>query len=136
MSLGEVGIAEVVRYTLSDRDAQLINARRRTAAQIQDAILSDAWSMGAQPHLGNPVREGDVFPAIVVRLGPEQRINAQVFLDGMDVHWVCNVPPALDATPGSWRLPALAGQQPSFASQLQDGRQVWFGGEAPPEQEE
>lgn len=80
-------IGDVVTYTLSAADAQQINARRRTAAQLQDTILAGAWTVGAQAHMGSTVAAGDRFGAIVVRVGEGDVINAQVMLDGTDVHW-------------------------------------------------
>jgi hypothetical protein len=108
VSLREVAIGAVVHYTLSDADAQLINARRRTAAQIQDAILSDAWSMGAQPHMGTDVSAGEVFAAVVVRAWPGERANVQVLLDGTDVHWARSVRRGDAGERGAWQWPSLA----------------------------
>lgn len=105
MTPHELVIGQVVRYTLSESDAQLINARRRTAAQIQDAILSEAWSMGAQPHMGSDVSAGDMCAAVVVRAWTGERVNLQVLLDGTDVHWARSVRRGEASEGGSWHWP-------------------------------
>lgn len=49
-----------------------------------------AWPAGAQAHIGNDVKEGDVFPMLIVRVWgnyPSSSVNGQVFLDGCDVFW-------------------------------------------------
>jgi len=67
----------IVRYVLSASDAKQINA-----ARIIDG--------GKQ---GNTVYEGEAFPAMVVRVFPNEYVdrpgaNLQVFLDGNDQLWV------------------------------------------------
>lgn len=76
----------IVLFTLGEFDAQRINARR-----------------DERPNSGNRVREGDVLPALVVRVWPSNLINAQVFLDGDDTLWVTSR--AEGSTPGSWAWP-------------------------------
>lgn len=66
-------IGRIVHYTLSQHDADEINRNRVDTAQS-----------------GNHAREGDVYPAMIVRIfgeTPESAVNLQVFLDGNDTHW-------------------------------------------------
>ncbi|MFJ2162352.1 hypothetical protein [Streptomyces sp. NPDC087856] len=66
-------IGRIVHYTLSQQDADEINRRR-------------AYT----PQSGNTAIEGDVYPAMIVRIfgeTPESAVNLQVFLDGNDSHW-------------------------------------------------
>lgn len=76
----------IVHYTLSALDAERINARR-----------------DADPSTGNRVREGDVVPAIIVRVWPDG-INGQAFLDGGDTYWLTSRPQGIG--PGTWAWPA------------------------------
>jgi hypothetical protein len=63
-------IGRIVHYTLSQQDADAINAQRG-------------------PLGGNHASEGDTYPAMVVRVfHPEtSTANLQVFLDGPDSYW-------------------------------------------------
>lgn len=99
-------IGRMVHYTLSETDAQQINARRTTPAGIQDQVVMGCWSIGAQAHIGNTARAGDVLPAVVVRVLPNDNVNARVLLDGTDVFWATTRPHAGAATPGHWHWPA------------------------------
>ncbi|MFC6838606.1 hypothetical protein ACFQGW_00445 [Xanthomonas theicola] len=90
-------------YTLNAIDAQQINARRRSAAQLQEAILADAWPVGAQAHMGNAVAAGDRFGAVVVRVGEGSIINLQVMLDGTDTHWARAARRGGRSEHGSWQ---------------------------------
>lgn len=67
-------IGRVVHYTLNQQDADQINRRRADSAT----------------HAGNHVQDGDVYPAVIVRIfgeTPESAVNLQVFLDGNDTFW-------------------------------------------------
>ena len=82
-------IGRIVHYTLSKQDADEIN-RRRKDAKLHRAEHIEA-SSGVQVHVGNDVREGDVYPLIITRVWgstPESAINGQVALDGNDLFWV------------------------------------------------
>lgn len=71
-------IGRIVLYTLSAEDAVAITRHR-------------AALVGAE---GNRVEEGQVFPAMVVRVwgdAPEASVQLQVFLDGNDAHWATSV---------------------------------------------
>ena len=67
-------IGLIVHYTLNQQDADEINRRR-----------TDSFVLA-----GNQAREGDVYPAMIVRVfgeTPESAVNLQVFLDGTDTFW-------------------------------------------------
>lgn len=104
----QLGIGRLVHYVLSLDDAAKINGRRTNGAAIQDRILEDKWSIGAQAHIGNTVSAGDVLPAMVVRVLPCQQANLQVFLDGNDVFWATTMAEAAPGRtePGRWHWPA------------------------------
>jgi hypothetical protein len=82
-------IGRIVHYRLSGQDAIAINQRRKDAReklQWHHAIRS-----GAQVHVGNDVKEGDVFPLIITRVWGEadtSAFNGQLMLDGNDLFWV------------------------------------------------
>ncbi|WP_100813025.1 hypothetical protein [Microbacterium lacus] len=89
-------IGRIVHYTLSESDAEAINRRRDDAvAAAHNPRHADRQKpMGEQVHFGNPVREGDVFPMIIVRVWgttAESVVNGQVLLDGNDSLWVTSV---------------------------------------------
>lgn len=70
-------IGRIVHYTLSEQDADKINARRT-----------------ADPTTGNRVGPGDVYPMVITRAWggePTSAVNGQVLLDGGDVLWVTSV---------------------------------------------
>lgn len=103
-------IGRIVHYRLSADDAAQINRRRTTGKSIaerllwsplgrhQDAIPAHAehgtvraWPAGAQAHIGNDAKEGDVFPMLITKVWgdtPTSAVNGQAFLDGNDVLWV------------------------------------------------
>ena len=76
----------IVLYTLGKYDAETIQSRRAEAGTV-----------------GNTVREGDVFPAVVVRTWVGGSINAQVLLDGPDSFWACSRDEG--DRPGTWSWP-------------------------------
>ena len=86
-------VGRVVHYTIGADDARQINTRRddfqahtrgnpRTVAGL-------AGATGHVGHVGNQVQEGDVYPAIVVRVFDPSvsTANLQVLLDGNDTYW-------------------------------------------------
>ena len=86
-------IGRFVHYKLNQQDADAINKRRadfnRTVGRQRQA-LDDGW----QAHVGNAVKAGETFPALVVRRWgetPESCIQLQVFLDGNDTYWATSV---------------------------------------------
>jgi len=97
-------IGRIVHYRLSAQDAIEINRRRTTGYKIQERMKEQrvavpgggpdvavyGWPEGAQAHIGNDVKEGDVFPMLIVRVwgtDPSSSVNGQVYLDGNDVYW-------------------------------------------------
>lgn len=84
----------VVLYTLSEDDAARINKRRDDAIARAHEHKANPEVTGFQVHFGNRVREGDVFPALIVRAWgttPESSANIQVMLDGNDTFWATSV---------------------------------------------
>ena len=83
----------ILYYRLSEIDAAQINRRRTTGLAIANRIAVSEWPLGAQAHIGNEARVGQIFPMLVVRVGDAaaKMISGQVFLDGTDVLWVQDV---------------------------------------------
>lgn len=99
-------LGRIVLYTVPTWQVPEINARR------QDARDRAAWHMalrsGAQVHAGNGVKEGDVFPAMIVAVWGKDAtsaVNLKVFLDGTDVYWATSV--SVGEGPGKFAWPAL-----------------------------
>lgn len=94
-------IGRIVHYTLSQADADQINQRRK---DFHESNSADQHT-GFVGHVGNWAAEGDVFPALIVRVWNEAQvtINAQVFLDGNDTFWATSR--AEGNTPGTWAWP-------------------------------
>jgi hypothetical protein len=88
-------IGRIVQYTLSQQDADAINKRRADFQAFRSNFSgpSDPGQAGADghvAHVGNHTQEGDVYPAMIVRIfgeTPESAVNLQVFLDGNDAYW-------------------------------------------------
>lgn len=87
-------VGRVVHYMLSVKDAIEINRRRTDGRSIARRMANLHWHEGAQAHIGNPVREGDVLPMLIVTVDPPMDgepevsfVSGQVFLDGTDVFW-------------------------------------------------
>lgn len=87
-------IGRIVHYTLSQQDADAINRRRADFEAFRSNFSgpSDPGQAGADghiAHIGNHAAEGDVCPAMVVRVfHPETTTaNLQVHLDGNDTYW-------------------------------------------------
>lgn len=78
-------IGRIVHYRLTDSDAYAINSRRHS-------LMISPGDVNC--HVGNSVREGDVFPAVIVRVfdPSSSNVNLQVWLDGGDSHWVTSCP--------------------------------------------
>lgn len=64
---------------------------------------------------GNPVRVGDILPALVVQTwGAESTsINLKVMLDGPDTYWATSIPYDAAKTPGTWHW-MFDGQQKRY----------------------
>lgn len=84
----------IVHYTLSQQDVDLINKRRKDFQEFcrNHRAAGTYPSDGYQAHVGNEVREGDQYPAIIVRVFEAAKsANLQVLLDGNDTFWACSV---------------------------------------------
>lgn len=116
-------IGRTVHYCLSEADAAQINRRRTDGPSIARRMVNLHWHAGAQAHIGNPARAGDVLPMIIVAVDPPpaegepdvSAVSGQVFLDGTDVFWaqhVGQVTPDSTDKQGLWfeppRVPAPA----------------------------
>lgn len=99
-------IGRIVHYRLNGDDAAQINRRRTRGDSIALRMKTFAksaeggpevvygWPEGAQAHIGNGVKEGDIFPMLITKVwgdGPSSAVNGQVFLDGNDVLWATSV---------------------------------------------
>jgi hypothetical protein len=86
-----------VLYTVTASQANAVNKRR------SDAVRFPNPETGQIIHVGNEVREGDVFPLVVVRVWVGNRVNGQLFLDGNDHLWITSA--SEGAGPGFWFWP-------------------------------
>ncbi len=79
----------IVLFCLANYQADEINRRRKHS---RDQIDYHRWKKnGTMVHIGNEVKAGDIFPAMVVQVWgdtPECAVNLKVFLDGSDDYWV------------------------------------------------
>jgi len=101
-------IGRIVHYVVSESDAESINRRRTTIGAIAQRIESETWPLGAQAHVGNPVRAGEVYPLVVTRVWggtSESLVNGQLLLDGTDVLWLTSVGYNADRVRGTWHWP-------------------------------
>lgn len=82
-------VGRIVHYTLNEYDAQQINKRRHDAtAHMAEHVEA---SSGVVVHVGNGVREGEVYPLVITRVwgpGETAAFNGQLLLDGNDTLWV------------------------------------------------
>lgn len=113
----DITIGRTVHYTLSAQDAAEINRRRTTGASIYDRMKSvlinpqggsdvAAWPAGAQAHIGNNAEEGQVYPAVAVRVWDPSMANLSVALDGTDTYWATSRHEGTE--PGTWAWPPRA----------------------------
>lgn len=97
--MAEASVGRIVRYRLTEQDAQSVNKRRKDAENFGARDNQTGYAV----HVGNTVTAGDEFPAVVVRVWPDGLINAQVLLDGTDTVWVTSRPEG--DGPGAWHWP-------------------------------
>ena len=89
----QLQLGQIVLYTLGMRDVNEIQRQRRDGRQ-----------------LGNAVRDGETFPAMIVKVnlnefGQNQHgINLRVLLDGSDFLWVTSRKYDDKGTQGTWRM--------------------------------
>ena len=94
-------VGRIVLYRMSAQDAATTNQRRSHAKDKME--WHRLLKTGAQVHFGNTVNEGDVYPAIVVRVWGDQStsaVNLKVFLDGTDDFWATSV--SVGEQPGNY----------------------------------
>lgn len=100
-------IGRIVHYTLNEQDAAVINKRRKDAKNLNGAgVTLASQELGPQIHIGNDAREGDTYPAVIVRVWGDQlqsACNLQVLLDGNDVYWATSR--SVGEGAGSWCWP-------------------------------
>ncbi|MEU6222233.1 hypothetical protein [Streptomyces sp. NPDC047042] len=91
-------VGDVVLYRLTRGDVAHINPWRADFHRSGSAESR----LGFIGHLGNHVQEGDVLPAVVVRIHDEATVtcNLRVLLDGSDTWWATSR--AEGADPGQW----------------------------------
>ena len=102
-----IGIGRIVHYTLGEEDAQQINRRRTTSESISvrmHHLPMPAWPTGAQAHIGNEVKAGDIFPMMVTKVWQQGYVNGQVLLDGTDCFWATSVTEGIAGHNWSWPL--------------------------------
>lgn len=93
----------IVYYVFSESAAAEVMRRRTTAVSIAERIKVVKWPLGAQAHIGNDVKAGDILPAMVLRVwGDSGCSNLKVMLDGSDEYWATSVSYDADQRPGSW----------------------------------
>ena len=111
----EITIGRVVLYRLHAQDAEKINRRRTTGSEIARRISANTckegmdyagtathWPIGAQAHIGNEVKAGDIFPMIVTKVWSPGYVNGQVFLDGNDCFWATSVEEGVEGHYWQW----------------------------------
>lgn len=99
-------VGRVVHYRLSDSDAEQVTRRRDDAKAKMDWHRTERT--GAMVHIGNPVKSGDVYPMVIVRVWSDDpdydtAIQGQVLLDGSDTLWVTSRQQG--DLPGQWFEP-------------------------------
>jgi|SRR6266705_4031198 len=104
-----ISIGRIVHYTLSEEDAQQINRRRTSGVEIAARIRMNTadtsmWPIGAQAHIGNEVKAGDIFPMMVTKVWQQGYVNGQVLLDGTDCFWATSVTEGIAGHNWSWPL--------------------------------
>ena len=99
-------VGRIVHYVLCESDVEQINRRRIPFSQIKERTHSEKWPDGVQAHVGNEVKVGDVFPAVVVALWSGTFVNLHVLLDGSDTFWATSR--QFGTTPAYWYWPPRA----------------------------
>jgi hypothetical protein len=90
-------IGRVVHYTLTEDDAKKVNGRR-----CADKPGGRHWH-GAQSHVGNPAKAGDVVAMFVTAVWSATCVNGQAMLDGNDSLWLTSR--TLGDGQGEWKWP-------------------------------
>ena len=106
----------IVYFVFNEQCAAEVMRRRTTAKSIAERIGSSppAWPTGAQAHIGNEVKAGDIYPAMVLRVWGESGCsNLKVFLDGSDEYWATSINYDAAKAPFSWHW-MFDGQQKRY----------------------
>lgn len=91
----------ILLYALNDSEASQINKRRQDYSKASKEV-----DTGFQAHVGNSVREGQVFPLLVTAINGSDKnisVNGQVLLDGNDSFWATSRKEG--DGPGTWAWP-------------------------------
>ena len=100
-------LGRIVLYRLTGGDALAVNRRREDFRRYTQEAGANTGHVG---HSGNHVKEGDEFPAMVVRAwSTDQSINLQVHLDGNDTLWATSREEG--DGPGCWHWPPRQPEQ-------------------------
>ena len=100
----------IVYFVFDDQRAAEVMRRRTNGISIAERIKVNAWPIGAQAHLGNDVKTGDIVPAMVLRVWEDSGCsNLKVMLDGSDEYWATSIGYDEKKTPGTWHW-MFAGQ--------------------------
>jgi hypothetical protein len=104
-------VGQIVIYTLTQSDAEIITRRRTSADSVKNRLSRNPpeWPEGAQAHVGDPVAAGDQVPLVVTRANPPS-VNGQAFLNGNDTLWLTGVEVVSDQIPTPGQAIALADQ--------------------------
>ncbi len=96
--------AEVMRRRTTAKSIadRMKNAIPPTEGRNTDTIYG--WPAGAQAHIGNDVKAGDIYPAMVLRVWGQDSgcSNLRVFLDGSDDYWATSANYYADKREASW----------------------------------
>lgn len=95
-------VGRVILYTLDAQDVDQINRRRTTAFEVSQRLVNGEWPDGAQAHIGNLARVGDVLPGMVIQVWGPTVVNAKIELDGTDQLWKTSIDVADEPTPGKY----------------------------------
>lgn len=95
-------VGRVILYTLDAQDVEQINRRRTTGFDIAQRAADGRWPAGAQAHIGNLARVGDVLPGMVIQVWGPSVVNAKIELDGTDQLWKTSIDVADEPTPGRY----------------------------------
>lgn len=85
MALIPPTIGRIVIYKLSREDSNAINRRRGHAAEHMNNHRMN--QTGVMVHVGNTTSMGEEYPATIVRVWDDGKINLKVHLDGSDDYW-------------------------------------------------
>lgn len=102
----------IVYFVFDAHRAAEVMRRRTNSVSIVDRMKADPpqWPAGAQAHIGNEVKAGEVYPAMVLRVWGESGCsNLKVMLDGSDEFWATSIAYDEAKAPGTWHW-MFAGQ--------------------------